>query len=519
MSGAKEHGLELDVAKNDAQPYMNSNLTIVVIGASGDLAKKKTFPTIFELYCHGFIPKHVIVAGYARSKLSLEDFHTLLRKALAGKESEEKIEEFITKCVYFSGQYDSNEAFGEMDASLKAMESTHRREGASGPVVANRLWYFAIPPNVFINTASSINVAARARAGWNRLIVEKPFGNDLKSALKMSTELTAMWDEPSLYRIDHYLGKEMVQNLQIFRFGNTFLEPLMNSKYVKCVRVIFKEDFGTQGRGGYFDNYGIIRDIMQNHLMQVLTLVAMEPPVCLVGGTASDDVRNAKVNVLKAIQPLTLDDVVVGQYIKNDKGDEGYLEDPTVPAGSICPTFAQAHIRVHTPRWEGTPFIMKAGKALEERRAEIRVQFKDAPAASFMFDGATVPRNELVMRLQPDEAVYMKVNVKEPGLFNSMVQTELDLSYNQRYKGVYRPDAYARLILDCLKGSQASFVRTDELEQSWNIFDPLLKELEEKRIQPKPYVYGSRGPKEADEQSANVGGFIHNKAYNWTSGK
>lgn len=379
MTENGEHGLDLDVAKNSKQPYMSANLTIVVIGASGDLAKKKTFPTIFELYCHGYIPKHVIVAGYARSKLSLEDFHTLLRKALEGKETEEKIEEFVTKCLYFSGQYDSADSFGEMSASLQIMESIPRYQvvgQSDSPVVANRLFYFAIPPNVFISTASSINSTARGMSGWNRLIVEKPFGNDLKSAVKMADELTSMWAEPSLYRIDHYLGKEMVQNLQIFRFGNTFLEPLMNSKYVKCVRVIFKEDFGTQGRGGYFDNYGIIRDIMQNHLMQVLTLVAMEPPVTLVGAHASDAVRNAKVNVLKAIQPLTLDDVVVGQYTKNDSGDEGYLDDPTVPAGSICPTFCQAHIQVHTPRWAGTPFIMKAGKALEERRAEIRIQFK-----------------------------------------------------------------------------------------------------------------------------------------------
>jgi glucose-6-phosphate 1-dehydrogenase len=337
------------------------------------------------------------------------DFRLTIRPFLKG--SEQDITNFLSKCVYFSGQYDSVESFVGLDHNLLEME----KNSLPNVTCTNRLFYFAIPPNVFIPTAHSIRNACCTKTGWNRLIVEKPFGHDLASALSMSNQLMAMWTETEVYRIDHYLGKEMVQNLIMFRFGNTFLEPLLNSNYVKAIRITFKEDFGTMGRGGYFDNYGIIRDIMQNHLMQVLTLVAMEAPVRVIGGDSANLIRDAKVNVLKAISPLTLDDVVLGQYVANGKGDVGYLDDPTVPSGSRTPTFAQAILHIHTPRWEGVPFIMKAGKALEQRKGEIRIQFKNSPAASFMFGGASIPRNELVLRLQPSEAMYLKVVLVRSG--------------------------------------------------------------------------------------------------------
>ncbi len=271
--------------------------------------------------------------------------------------------------------------------------------------------------------------------------VEKPFGHEYESARKMSSELGALWEEQDIYRIDHYLGKEMVQNLMLFRFGNTFLEPLLNRNNVAAVQITFKEDFGTQGRGGYFDSYGIIRDIMQNHLMQVLSLVAMEPPIRVVGHDSADLVRNAKVNILRAIEPITLQNVVLGQYIADDAGtNPGYLEDKTVPPNSLTPTFAVAVLYINTPRWSGVPFILKAGKALEERKGEIRIQFKEAPASAFMFhksDDEPFPRNELVMRLQPTEAVYMKVNLKTPGLSFESTQSELDLSYDKRSCSLY----------------------------------------------------------------------------------
>lgn len=387
---------------------------------------------MLDLFKHGYIPEHATIVGFARSDLSLTNYRHLVHDSVRGKAEEEVIHDFLLRFHYVSGHYDSADSFKELDAHLLDLE-----EASIQARVTNRMFYFAIPPNVFISAATCIKHNCTSSTGWNRLVVEKPFGHDLASALDMNKQLGDVWPEESIYRMDHYLGKEMVQNLLMFRFGNIFLEPLMNNRYIAAVSITFKENFGTMGRGGYFDRYGILRDIMQNHLMQVLSLVAMEPPVRVAGIADGQDsaqfIRDAKVNVLRSISTLTMDDVVIGQYTADDKGNEGYLQDRTVPEDSLTPTFAQAVLRINTPRWEGVPFIMKAGKALDERKAEVRIQFKDAPAGSFMFSGQAVPRNELVFRLQPDEAVYMKVNVKKPGLFSNITQSELDLTYSSRF--------------------------------------------------------------------------------------
>lgn len=439
------------------------------------------------------------------------DFHARLRPFFKGVD-DETIDRFFARLSYHSGGYDSAESFAALDSRTKELTTAALPECN----VENRIFYFAIPPNVFLQAAAAIKSSALCN-GFNRLVVEKPFGHDLVSAREMAGNLGALFDEDSIYRIDHYLGKEMVQNVIMFRFGNSFLEPLLNCRHVAAVLITFKEDFGTEGRGGYFDNYGIIRDIMQNHLMQVLSLVAMEPPTKVAGEGYSNYVRDSKVSVLNSIHPLRLEDVVLGQYV-GDGERPGYLDDPGVPAGSKTATFAQARFHISNPRWEGVPFIMKAGKALEERKAEIRIQFKDVPGANFMFDGQDVPRNELVLRLQPKESVYFKVNVKKPGLFTNIAQSELDLSYTTRYEEVYSPDAYTRLLLDTLRGSQAAFVRSDELEGSWRIFDPLLKEIESTGVQPEPYVYGSRGPASGDEMYRRLG-YLRNAAYKWSGHK
>jgi len=343
-------------------------------------------------------------------------------------------------------------------------------------------------------------------AGWNRVIIEKPFGHDLESATELVENMNKVLTEEQIYRIDHYLGKEIVQNLLMLRFGNAFLEPLLNRDHVSSVTITFSEDFGTQGRGGYFDNYGIIRDIMQNHLMQVLTLVAMEPPVTVAGsGCSGNHIRNAKVQLLKSMSEVQMEDVVVGQYVADDKGNEGYLEDSTVPEGSVCPTYAVAVLKIHNRRWDGVPFIMKAGKALDERKAEIRIQFKEAPAVDYMFQGQTLARNEFVMRIQPDEAIYLKCCTKAPGLRTEATTSELDLSYKTRFADTYSPDAYTRLILDSVRGKQATFVRSDELLESWRIWTPLLQQLEQNKVEPTKYVYGSHGPEEGEALMAKHG--------------
>jgi len=292
------------------------------------------------------------------------------------------------------------------------------------------------------------------------------------------------------------LGKEMVLNLMVLRFANIIWEPLWNSHYISNVKITFKEDFGCEGRAGYFDTFGIIRDIMQNHLMQILSLVAMECPVSL----ASEDVRDEKVKVLRSIPPLTPSDCVLGQYVTDGKRP-GYLDDKEVPKNSTTPTFAQAVMFLNNPRWAGVPFILKCAKAVDERKADIRIQFKNTPTALF----SNVVRDELVIRVQPSEAVYMKVMNKIPGLSTNLAISNLDLTYHEKFGGKYNPDAYERLILDSIKGNHNLFVRNDELSTAWKIFTPLLHMLENEAIKPYEYVYGSRGPSQAEEQVARYG--------------
>jgi len=349
-----------------------------------------------------------------------------------------------------------------------------------------------------------------SKTGWSRLIVEKPFGKDSASSAALNDHLAKLFSEQQIYRIDHYLGKEMVQNMLILRFGNRILSPLWNRDNIASVQISFKENFGTKGRGGYFDEFGIIRDILQNHLTQVMCMVAMEKPV----STSADDIRQEKVKVLKSIPPISLDDVITGQYVAsnipgNEESKQGYTDDPTVPKGSKCPTFAVVRLHINNERWDGVPFILRAGKALNERKAEIRIQFRDVPGN--IFDASI--RNELVIRVQPDEAIYMKCLIKKPGMSFATTQTDLDLSYGTKYKGVVLPDAYERLILDVIDGNQLHFVRNDELFEAWRIFTPMLHAIDSGKVEPIPYPFGSRGPKQADEFISDLG--YQYQEYKW----
>ncbi|KAK3413071.1 hypothetical protein EUGRSUZ_I01691 [Eucalyptus grandis] len=415
-------------------------LSIIVLGASGDLAKKKTFPALFNLYRQGFLPaEEVHIFGYARTKISDEELRNRIRgflvdnKAASSKYSDDVLK-FLELIKYVSGSYDTEDGFRRLDKEISEHEiSKNSHEGSS-----RRLFYLALPPSVYPSVCKMIRNCCMNKSdlgGWTRIVVEKPFGRDLESAEKLSTQIGELFDEPQIYRIDHYLGKELVQNLLVLRFANRFFLPLWNRDNIHNVQIVFREDFGTDGRGGYFDEYGIIRDIIQNHLLQVFCLVAMEKPVSL----KPEHIRDEKVKVLQSVLPITDEEVVLGQY-------EGYRDDPTVPDNSNTPTFATMVLRIHNERWEGVPFILKAGKALNSRKAEIRVQFKDVPGD--IFKCKKQGRNEFVIRLQPSEAMYMKLTVKQPGLDMSTVQSELDLSYRQRYQGVVIPEAYERLILD-----------------------------------------------------------------------
>ncbi|XP_063617845.1 glucose-6-phosphate 1-dehydrogenase [Cydia splendana] len=477
--------------------------TFILLGASGDLAKKKIYPTIWYLYRDNLLPENTKFVGYARTKQSVAEVREKCKKYIKVRAGEEKkYEQFWEANEYLAGSYDRR-----IDYELLNQQITKYEKGP----VANRIFYLAVPPTVFEDVTVNIRNACISIKGYTRVIIEKPFGRDDVSSDKLSEHVAGLFKEEQIYRIDHYLGKEMVQNLLTTRFANQIFSPSWNRENIASILISFKEPFGTEGRGGYFDDFGIVRDVMQNHLLQILSLVAMEKPVTL----NPNDIRDEKVKVLRHIQPITMEDILVGQYLGNPdgKGEEtlGYLDDPTVPKDSITPTYAMAGLWINNARWQGVPFILRSGKALNERKAEVRIQFKDVPGD--IFNGST-KRNELVIRVQPGEALYLKMMGKSPGMKFELVETELDLTYSARYRETDVPDAYERLILDVFTGTQMHFVRNDELKEAWRIFTPILKQLEEQRVKPVPYVYGSRGPPEADAKLSQYN-FKYSGSYKW----
>uniref|UniRef100_A0A0K0DZD9 Glucose-6-phosphate 1-dehydrogenase n=1 Tax=Strongyloides stercoralis TaxID=6248 RepID=A0A0K0DZD9_STRER len=503
-----------DYRKHVRRTSMDSSIphVFVVFGASGDLAKKKIMPTLWHLYCEQLLPYKICIFGYARSNLDNSSWRKGFEKYCNIKSGhEKKFDDFCSDLRYISGSYDKEDGYKKLNSEIEKI-------GAPTSQGVNRLYYLALPPSVYTEVTQQIhdNCMGDVKKCWTRIIIEKPFGHDTDSSTALSSHLSKLFREEEIFRIDHYLGKEMVQNLMVLRFGNRIFNPTWNREHISSVTITFKENFGTEGRGGYFEKSGIIRDVMQNHLIQILSLVAMEKPKSL----AADDIRDEKVNVLKAIRPISFNDYVIGQYVGDPESPNkefrvGYKDDQGVDPNSITPTFCTCVLYIDNDRWRGVPFFLRCGKALNEKKAEVRVQYKDVPdIKKDIFDFGDLKRNELVMRVQPNEAVYVKMNTKKPNLEFQVEETELDLTYSSRYKGVRLPDAYERLILEVFLGSQLNFVRTDELDLAWKIFTPFLQHLEENKIVPEKYLFGSRGPNSADQLMYNHG-FVYTGTYKW----
>ncbi|RKO97325.1 hypothetical protein CXG81DRAFT_25947 [Caulochytrium protostelioides] len=488
--------------------------SIVVFGASGDLAYKKTFPALFGLFKNEFLPPQIQIIGYARSKMAHDDFIQRVTQKIKAESDEDKaaFKKFVGLLSYVQGKYDEADSYKNLAKAIAKNEKTGQ---------ISRIFYMAIPPSVFTDAANNIKAHCYLKdaKAENRLVVEKPFGKDSESSRALAQDLAKNWSEEEIYRIDHYLGKEMVKNLMVLRFANVLFGAVWHRHYIHNVQISFKEKFGTEGRGGYFDEFGILRDVMQNHMMQILCHFAMERPSSL----SASDIHDEKVKVLRAISPLRQDDVLLGQYTAgtvDGQSQPGYLDDDGVPNDSQTPTFAAAAFHIHNERWEGVPFILRAGKALNETKTEIRVQFADVAGNIFpCANGKKAPaRNELVIRVQPKEAVYMKFMNKKPGLSQEAVETELDLNYDSRYADVKIPDAYEALLLDVMRGDHANFVRNDELKAAWAIFTPLLHQIDRGEIKPAKYAFGSRGPDGLDA-FVERHGFLRSTSYQWTPPK
>lgn len=474
----------------------NYPLSIVVVGASGDLARRKIFPALFALYCQDLLPEDFHIFGFARSALSDDEFRTRITENLTcryspGESCAQRMDEFLARCRYAQGAYGSRDSFLGLYQVMRSAE---------GDRPANRFYYLAIPPSVFLDVARAIGDAGLVSCGtndpWSRVVIEKPFGHDRTSSDELTHALSQVFVEDQTYRIDHYLGKEVIQNLLVLRFANAVFEPLWNREFIQSVHIVWKENIGLEGRGGYFDQYGIIRDVMQNHLLQILALVAMEPPARLDPAHIAAE----KVRVLRQVPPLGMDDLVIGQYRGCERDGHkypAYIDDPGVSNDSTTPTFAAARLNINDARWEGVPFFISAGKGLNARTTEIRIRFRDVPHKMFCDMDRCPEANDLVIRVQPDEAIQLALTNKVPGMGMVLKARNLDLQYKEAFSELI-PDAYESLLLDVMRGDRSLFIQKHELEAAWDIFTPVLREMEEDSVVPEPYDFGGDGPKAAE---------------------
>ena len=460
--------------------------TIVIFGASGDLTRRKLIPALFNSYIKGRMPASFIIVGFARRPWDDDHFRQVLYEGMMAYDpdayDETKWGAFCDAIHYFQGNLDVPEDFANLGPYLTQLEK--------GP--ANRVYYMAVAPRFFIPIVENLGAADMALEdeGWRRVVVEKPFGHDLASAHTLNKALHVVLQEHQIYRIDHYLGKETAQNILYFRFANTIYEPVWNRNYVDNVQITAVESVDVGHRAGYYDTAGVVRDMFQNHLMQLLSLVAMEPPASF----DADEVRNEKAKLFRAIRPINLAQTVRAQY-------EGYCGTEGVAPDSVTPTYAAMELFVDNWRWQGVPFYLRSGKALKGKTTEIIIEFKRPP--HLMFDDADEVEfepNVLSLCIQPDEGIHMTIEAKVPDS-SRMRPVEMEFHYNESFQGNTLPDAYERLLLDVLRGDASLFTRSDGIEAAWRLIDPVIFGWEADPAAPPMVLYepGSWGPKEADE--------------------
>jgi glucose-6-phosphate 1-dehydrogenase len=471
---------------------MNNNLpvSIVIFGASGDLTQRKLIPSLFNLYRKERLPKKFRIVGYGNTAFTEEQFRAHLKegmKEFASYEYKEEMwEEFASNLVYQQGRYTDLADFKKLGKLLN--------DGETGS--GNRIYYMATPPGVFPNIIDLLGLTDQLaeQNGWRRVVIEKPFGTDFASAHSLNEQIHKALNERQIYRIDHYLGKETVQNILVSRFANTIFEPLWNRNYIDHVEITVAEQVGVEHRGRFYDHVGVLRDMFQNHLLQLVSLVAMEPPVSFDASA----LRNEKVKVLSAIQPMKEADVprrtVRAQY-------SGYREEEGVAKDSTTPTYAAIRLQIDNWRWQGVPFYLRSGKSLREKLSQITIEFKEPPHLLFPNANDQMKPNMLVLYLQPDEGIHLRFEAKVPDTGAQMRSVDMEFHYADSFGKTAIPEAYERLLLDVLTGDASLFTRADEVETAWGIVDPILKAWESPSGEQPLAFYepGSWGPVEADE--------------------
>ena len=478
---------------------------MVIFGASGDLTSRKLLPALYNLGLDNLLPADFYLIGYGRKPIE----NTLFRQ-----NSKKDIEKFSRRGVipeiwdrlagkvsYFSGAYDDPEAFQKLAQHCLDIEKRAGRD-------LQFLFYISTPPTVFKPILENLGASQLSRHHegtplGSKVIIEKPFGRDLQTARDLNQVITQQFDEKQVYRIDHYLGKETVQDLLVLRFANAIFEPIWNRRYVDCVQITVAESLGVGSRGGYYDESGATRDMIQNHTMQLLSLVSMEAPVSL----EAEAIRDEKVKLLKAIQPLNLSpdssDIVRGQYTAGLSGEErapGYLQEAEIPENSCTETYAALKLSIDNWRWQGVPFYLRSGKRMARRVSEIAIQFKRPPGILFSdSDRFDLAQNTLVIQIQPDEGTTLLMNSKVPGLETRTQPVKMHFRYATTF-GSNTPEAYERLILDAMVGDSTLFIRGDETEASWKLYTPVLDFWRSSgRRGVASYAAGSWGPLEADQ--------------------
>lgn len=481
---------------------------VVIFGASGDLTKRKLLPALYNLSREHLLPTGFSVIGFSRSDMTNQEFRDAMKQAVVEfgeipkPLDEDAWKHFAEGLSYLSAHVSNPEHYRQLAGAL---EQNDRQRGTGG----NRLFYLAVPPSSILDIVRNIQAAGLSQSsGWTRIIVEKPFGHDLASAKMLNQELKEAFKEEQIYRIDHYLGKETVQNLLVFRFANGIFEPIWNRRYVEHVQITAAETVGVENRASYYEEAGALRDMVQNHMMQLLAHTAMEPPVAF----DAESVRAEKSKVLRAIRHIRQEEVdeftVRGQYGPgwiNGQKVPGYREEPGVDPHSTTETYVAVKFLIDSWRWAGVPFYIRAGKRLPKRVTEIAIQFKQAPLQLFGDTAADqVTPNLLVVRIQPDEGISLKFTAKLPGPAMHLRPVNMDFRYATSF-GVASASAYERLLLDCMLGDPTLFARDDAVEASWALVDPILEGWRQSQPRDFPnYEAGTWGPAAADRLIADA---------------